>query len=135
VDKKTERTIVFYDGTCGFCQFSIQICLKFDKSKKLLFAPQSSEYAQKIGLQDQMFGADSIVVCSKEKFYLKSEAIFIICKTLGFPLHIFLIFKYLLPKTLCNSVYDFVARNRKKWMGENKKCLLLTPEQRSQFLL
>ena len=39
----------------------------------------------------------------------------------------------LVPRFLRDWVYNFVARNRHNWFGE-ESCLLATPEQRERFL-
>ncbi|WP_395074290.1 thiol-disulfide oxidoreductase DCC family protein, partial [Flavobacterium sp.] len=44
------------------------------------------------------------------------------------------IFK-ILPLSLRDSIYDYVAKNRYKWYGKQESCMIPTPELQSKFLV
>lgn len=42
------KNIVFFDGTCGFCQWSVQFIYKYDRKERFFFAPLQGSTAKKI---------------------------------------------------------------------------------------
>jgi len=39
-----------------------------------------------------------------------------------------------LPTTLTDMIYDFVAKNRYRWFGQLEACRMPTPEERGRFI-
>jgi predicted DCC family thiol-disulfide oxidoreductase YuxK len=52
---------------------------------------------------------------------------------LGFPWSLMAVFR-ILPRDLRDRLYDFLARNRFRWFGRRKTCLLATPGDDDRFL-
>jgi predicted DCC family thiol-disulfide oxidoreductase YuxK len=129
------KPIVFYDGTCGFCQASIQIVLKYNKQQNLYFATLQSGLAEALVPQQQLPQPlpDSILFYEKGKLYTESEAALRIAGHLNFPLSLFYYFRFI-PLSFRDFVYRFVARNRYRIAGRNEACMLPTPEERARFL-
>ena len=75
--------------------------------------------------------------CSKDytagKLYFKSQAVAKALSSLGGPLIVATYAIYFTPAFLANGVYDFVARNRKRWFSPT--CTLPSAETKNQFLL
>ncbi|MFK5973495.1 MAG: thiol-disulfide oxidoreductase, partial [Flavobacteriaceae bacterium] len=40
----------------------------------------------------------------------------------------------LIPSSLLNIVYDFIAKNRYPWFGKKEVCMIPTPELKAKFL-
>jgi predicted DCC family thiol-disulfide oxidoreductase YuxK len=66
-------------------------------------------------------------------YYIKSEAAFKIAYELN-GLFKFLSFFSMLPKSITNLFYDYIAKNRYKWFGKKESCMLPTSELKSKFL-
>jgi predicted DCC family thiol-disulfide oxidoreductase YuxK len=56
-----------------------------------------------------------------------------IAKELGGIFSFAIVFK-ILPTPFLNFIYDYVAKNRYKWYGQQEHCLLPTPELKAKFL-
>ncbi len=127
--------IVFYDGTCGFCQASIQIALKYNKRRNLHFAALQS------GLVEQLVPAaqipnplpDSILFFENGQLYTESEAALRIARHLNFPWSALYYFR-IIPLSFRDFVYRFIAKHRYRIAGRNEACLLPSPEERARFV-
>ncbi|MBC7713689.1 MAG: DUF393 domain-containing protein [Rhizobacter sp.] len=114
--------IVFYDGECGLCQRSIAIISKWDKDKKLSYAPLNGETYKKHF--NQMSDMTTVVYFSDGKLFTKSDAIIEIGSDLG-GWKKALLFLKVIPRFIRDAVYNSIASNRKK-----VSCIILTRDER-----
>ena len=102
--------IVIFDSNCNFCNKTAMYLKKRDYKKKIYWicreSEESSELFKKHEIDEQI---DSIITFTENKYYIKSNAVFLIFKKLNLKYYLF--FK-IIPNALSNSVYDFVAKNR-----------------------
>ncbi len=127
--------IIFYDGICGLCNQSIQFIIRHDNKEIFRFASLDSEFA-KSHLKSNYIkteNIDTIILMVNNKSYLYSEAILKIFSLLGFPYKILLI-GFILPKSIRDWIYKWIARNRYKIWGKYDSCPLPTEHQRKLFL-
>ncbi|WP_230680426.1 thiol-disulfide oxidoreductase DCC family protein [Pontibacter rufus] len=130
------RPIVFYDGTCGFCQASIQIILKHNRRQDLYFAALQSGMLEALVPPEQLPEPvpDSMLFYEQGKLYTESEAALRIARHLDSPLSVFAHFRFI-PLSFRNLVYRFIARNRYKIAGRiEEACMLPSPEVRARFM-
>lgn len=110
------KHLVFYDGTCGLCDATVQFILNRDTHDLFVFAPLGGETAKKYLRVDP--GLDSVVLIENyqtdPKTYVQSQAIFKILYLLGGVYTLPGLLSFLSP-FLFNWGYRFVARNRHKW--------------------
>ena len=131
------KKIILFDGLCNLCDASVQFVSKRDTKDIFRFVSLQSdlgqELLQKLPLAIQK--TDSIILYEplKNKQYLKSEAIFEIVKSIGGIFYCLLIFKWL-PNAITNTIYDYIAKNRYRWLGKKESCLVPTQELQSKFL-
>jgi predicted DCC family thiol-disulfide oxidoreductase YuxK len=93
---------ILYDGTCGICQRSVQFVDKQDKNQAFKFEPlEGGEAADTVIFRT----ADGVV-------YTKSSAAIQILKRLGPGWRILAGLLQVLPLSIRDSVYDWVARHR-----------------------
>ncbi|RAU81675.1 thiol-disulfide oxidoreductase DCC family protein [Pontibacter arcticus] len=135
VSELQEKPIVFYDGTCGFCQGSVQFALKHNKKQDLYFAPLQSGLATQLVPLAQVPEPlpDSILFYEKGVLYTESEAVLRIARYLNFPLPLLYYLRFI-PLSFRNFVYRLVARNRYLIAGQRESCLLPGPEERARFV-
>lgn len=131
-----DKKIIVFDGLCNLCDSSVQFLIKIDTKDDFRFVSLQSdlgqELLQKLPIEFRL--TDSIILYESEKvFFYKSQAVFEIVKSIGGIYYCLLIFK-LLPNTITNAVYDFIAKNRYKWFGKKESCLVPTKELESKFL-
>ena len=133
IDKK----IILFDGVCNLCNSSVQKIIALDKNDSFYFCSNQSEIGIKIikylGIDTSK--TDSIILYEPNKaYYIKSQAIFEICKTLGGFYSLLSAFS-VIPAHFNNSIYDLIAKNRYKWFGKKESCMIPTTELRGKFLL
>jgi predicted DCC family thiol-disulfide oxidoreductase YuxK len=76
---------------------------------------------------------DSLVFFEEGSFYVSSTAALRTLSYLdGWQKH--LIFLAVVPPSLRDLVYRFIARNRYKWFGRREQCMIPTPELKERFL-
>ena len=131
-----EKKIVLFDGVCNLCDNTVQFIIKKDKKDIFRFVAIQSDLGQEIikhiGVDTSK--TDSILLYEPGKaYYYKAEAAIKIASELGGIYSLMGMFN-VLPKSLSNSVYDYVARNRYKWYGKKEECMIPTPEMKAKFL-
>lgn len=130
------KKIILYDGVCNLCNSSVQFIIKHDKKDVFRFVALQSELGQNIlrHIGIDIKNIDSIVLYQPGiAYYYKSNAALEIAKNLGGLFNLGIIFR-IIPLSIGNLIYDFVARNRYKWFGKNQTCLIPTAEQTKKFL-
>ena len=133
IDKK----IILFYGICNLCNTSVRFIIRQDKKDVFRFVSLQSTFGQEIlnyiGVDIKMI--DSIVLYEPGiAYYLKSEATFKIAYELN-GLYKFLGFFSVLPKSITNIFYDYIAKNRYKWFGKKESCMMPISELKSKFLL
>ena len=135
-DLPKDKKIILFDGICNLCNSSVQYVINQDTKDVFRFVALQSELGQKIlrhiGIADK--NIDSIVVYQPGiAYYYKSAALIEITKSLQGIFHYGLLFK-ILPISLRDIVYDYIAKNRYRWYGKKESCMIPTPELKTKFL-
>ena len=131
---KTKSPVLFYDGSCGFCQQSVQFILQHEQAEEIHFAALDSELANQLKKQHpKLQSIDSIVVFKGKELLVESDAVLALTTYLKAPYH-FAKYARFIPKTFLNLVYRFVAKHRHRFIRQNESCLLPSPQQRKRFL-
>jgi len=128
--------IILFDGVCNLCNSTIQFIIKHDKKRQFRFTSLQSDLGKQL-LKERNINPvkiDSIILIEPNiAYYHKSTAALEIAKGLNgaYPLmSIFLI----IPISLRDWVYDYIAKNRYKWFGKNESCLLPSKEEEELFI-
>ena len=128
------KPILLYDGSCGFCQQSVQFILQNERAEDIYFAPLDSELAKGIlEKHPHLLTIDSIVFLKGNDLLVESDAVFELASYLQKPYYLG---KYIriIPKTLRDYMYRFVARHRHHLIRNNNACMLPSAKQRKRFL-
>lgn len=129
--------LVLFDGHCHLCNHSVDFLIRNNRRQNLKFASLQSEIAQRLlkehGVQIALDRLDSIIFIEKGQIYTHSEAALSIARYLDGIWPLFGVF-LLLPRSLRDAVYRFVARNRYRWFGKSETCRMPTPELLRRFL-
>lgn len=130
-----QKPIVFFDGVCNFCSYWVNFAIKRDRNKRLLFSPLQGETAKEILKRFNLDpkATDSVILVQKEKAYTQSSAAFRIYKYLDGGWKWFYVF-IVVPKFIRDFFYDIIARNRYKWFGKKKKCMVPDKDILERFL-
>ena len=133
--------IILYDGVCGLCNRLVQFLLKHDKRNRLRFASLQSDFAakalQRHGIDPKDLDTMHVIENYEqpdERVLQRSDAILRAGRELGGFWGASAVVAKLVPRTLRDLVYRFVARNRYRVFGKYDSCMLPDPNQRSRFL-
>ena len=121
--KQLKNTILF-DSKCNLCSKTVKRVMKLDKNKLFTFISNKSEYGKNIISKNNLnsITTETIVLFTNEnKFLIKSDAAISIAVNLN-PLFLIFNILFIVPKKIRDRVYDYVAKNRYKWFGENESC-------------
>jgi predicted DCC family thiol-disulfide oxidoreductase YuxK len=126
------RRIVFFDGICNLCNFSVDFLMRHDKHHLLFFSPLQGKTAAEMKLPLTL-NVDSFFYLRNNKLYAESTAAIRVLADLGFWwkwVYVFLV----IPPFLRNPVYRWIARNRYRWFGKRSSCRFPTEEEKRHFL-
>ena len=126
--------IILFDGVCNLCNGVVSFTIKRDKKALFRFAALQSGTGQlllkRYGVENENI---TLFYFKDNVCFRKSAAVLHIFKDLGgiwkcfYPLII-------LPVCLRDTVYLFISRNRYRWFGKRKNCMIPTEEIRKRFL-
>ena len=127
--------ILLFDGYCNLCNAWVQFIVKRDSSSTIRFASLQSGAGRRL-LEEYKIDEnyiDSLVLFEEERFSVSSNAALRTLSYLdGWQKH--LIFLAVVPRSLRDLVYSFIARNRYKWFGRREQCMIPTPQLKERFL-
>jgi len=129
-------SIILFDGYCNLCNSSIQFIIKHDKKKHFLLASLQSDAAKNILLQlgqKSFKNIDSIVLIENNKILYKSDAALLIAKNLDGLMKFVYLF-LIVPRPLRDAIYNYIAKNRYKWFGKRKSCMVPNLKDTDRFL-
>lgn len=129
------KNIILFDGICNLCNSSVQFIIKHDKKQRFLFTSLQSDAARELLLQfpSKKNKMNSLLYIENNKIYDKSNAALQIIKHLNTPLNWLFTF-VIIPKTVRDYLYNFIAKNRYKWFGKKECCMIPSPELKERFL-
>ena len=127
--------ILLFDGHCNLCNAWIQFIVKRDSAGTIRFASLQSGAGRRL-LEEHKIDEnyiESLVFFEEERFSVSSTAAL---RTLSYldDWQKHLIFLTVVPSSLRDLVYRFIARNRYKWFGRREQCMIPTPELKQRFL-
>jgi predicted DCC family thiol-disulfide oxidoreductase YuxK len=136
LDLPVGKKIILFDGLCNLCDASVQFVIKHDTGDQFRFVALQSDLGQKIvahiGVNTK--NIDSVLLYEPGvAYYYKSNAALQIARNLGGLFHMGTVFR-IIPTTLRNALYDYVAKNRYSWYGKKQHCMIPTPELKAKFL-
>jgi predicted DCC family thiol-disulfide oxidoreductase YuxK len=115
----SKKAVLFYDGDCPLCNRVVTFILNHEKDSKVLFSaldtPTANEFLSKHPLYKRE--EDTVYFFDGYQLYSKSTAVL---KLLPFLKGYLLMLRlgWLLPRSMRDSVYDFVAKRRKRIFKE-----------------
>ena len=161
MDKRREpwpaRVIVYYDGDCALCNWSVARCLARGVPSGVRFAPQDGELFERLTeIRPDLAGLDSMVIqslpsatgtavadaadgilptnSSVGEIRVRSEAVIWLASQLRGPERWLALLPWMAPRMVLDWGYRLVARNRHRVGPRLAECPVPTPEQRRYFL-
>lgn len=129
------RPVVLFDGICNLCNSSVRFILKHDSREKFLFSSLQSDASKKLllHLNYKIREMNTIVLVENGEILEKSDAVLRIASHLRFPWNLAYGFR-IIPRSVRDSVYDFVSRNRYKWFGKKDTCVFTINKYENRFI-
>ena len=134
---ESSYAVLLFDGVCNLCNGTVQFVVDRDPKAHFRFAALQSDVGQRLLLEHGRSVAagapDSVILIEHGEVYDRSTAALRIARHLGalWPL---LALGLIVPRSLRDAVYRFIARNRYRWFGKSETCRVPTPELRARFL-
>jgi len=122
------QPLIFFDGYCILCSWSVRFVKKRDKRGVFSFIPLQSNEASVLKLLMVQANdlPDSIILLENQKVWQMSDAALRIARKLNFPWNLLYGF-IVLPKFLRDAAYKFIASRRYSWFGKRDTCYLDNP--------
>ena len=130
-----DNPIILFDGVCNFCNAGVNFIIRQDKKNIFRFAALQSKTGQQLAEQYHLpkKNFDSFILIDEGKVYNRSAAGFKVYGKLPWYWKWTQIF-WIVPRFITDAAYDFIAKNRYKWFGKKKQCMIPTPDVRNRFL-
>lgn len=126
--------IVFYDGHCPLCHWSVRSLIKRDVKGQFYFASLQGSLGKQFVAERQLEHVDALLLWKPQHaFWVASEAVFQIIKRLNGGVKLFWIFSFL-PRILTDALYRWIAQNRYRYWKPYTDCPLPAPEIKNRFL-
>ena len=127
--------ILLFDGHCNLCNAWVHFLVKRDTEKIIRFASLQSkagrQMLEKHKIEENYI--ESIVLFEEGNYFVSSTAALRTLSYLdGWQKH--LIFLTVVPRSLRDLAYRFIAKNRYKWFGRREQCMVPTAELSKRFL-
>ncbi len=138
IDKTSfdENVIVIFDSDCILCSHWVRFILRHGASEDIRFASSRKAIGMSLAVGYGFKPEDldlTYLVIQEGQALTKSDASLALLGEFKKPWSLFRVLR-IVPRPIRDGIYDIVARNRLRWFGEEKDCLLPTPEQRHRFL-
>ncbi len=141
-DVEPRIPLILFDGVCNLCNATVRWVIEKDPEGQFHFASLQSEAGQAavaraagthpVGL-DEAADLRSVVLIDESGVHLRSDAALRVARRLGLPWSLFAIAS-VIPRTIRDAIYEWVARNRYRWFGKQLTCPVPSAELRTRFI-
>ena len=127
--------VILFDGTCDLCNWSVHFIIRRDSKGYFKFAAIQSEAGREALAR---YGRPSetvatIILIEDREYFTKSDAVIRVAGQLSGLWRILKVLA-IIPRPVRNWCYDVVARNRYRWSGKKKRCIVPSREHLNRFL-
>ena len=127
--------ILLFDGHCNLCNTWVQFIVKRDSAGTIRFASFQSPAGRRL-LEEHKIDEnyiESLVFFEEEKYSVCSSAALRTLSYLdGWERHLKIL--TVLPRSLRDALYHFIAKYRYKRFGRREQCMIPSQELRERFL-
>ena len=136
-----QSSVILFDGVCNLCCGWIRFLIRRDKKAAFTFVPLQSDVGKTL-LETTSIkagsittsGLDTIVYIKNNQALIESEAVLEILTDLSGIWRIFGVLR-LIPLSLRDKIYRFIAAKRYQLFGKRTSCFLPTPGNEKRFSL
>ena len=127
--------VIVFDGVCALCSRWVRFLLRFDRHGRYRFAAMQGTHGRRLMRAHGLDPDDplSFLLVEHGHAHTDTDAIVRVLAGLGGPWRLAALAR-LLPRSLRDRGYRWLARNRYRWFGRHGSCYLPSPEQVQRFL-
>jgi predicted DCC family thiol-disulfide oxidoreductase YuxK len=130
-----DRPIIIFDGKCVLCSSFAQFILRVDANRHFRLAAAQSPIGAALY---RHFGLDPVqyetyILLENGSASFRSAASIRIFEGLGWPWRLAALGR-LIPLTVRDGLYDFIARHRLRWFGVRQTCYAPDASQADRFI-
>ena len=126
---------LLFDGVCNLCNGFVQFIIRRDPQGLVQFASLQSESGQALLRQYDLPTQEmnTVVLIKDGEVFTHSDVALTLMPALGWQWQ-WLRLGWLLPRSLRDGLYNWVAANRYRWFGKREACMIPTPDLKARFL-
>ncbi len=130
-----QARIILFDGICNLCCSWVQFVIKHDSKAKFRFASIQSKSGRKLleTFEIAYESPETIIFIKDNHCLVESDAVLSILRELDGIWSAFYGF-ILIPKSIRNFIYRFVAKRRYRLFGKRNTCLLPNDKHQKRFI-
>lgn len=129
------KSLLLFDGVCNLCNGFVQFTIPRDRHHRFVFASLQSEVGQKVlaRLGQNGESLSTVILIENDDVYTHSTVALRMVRSFPglWPLLYLLV---IIPKSIRDAIYNWVAANRYRWFGKKDACWMPTPELRERFI-
>lgn len=133
--------MLVYDGSCGFCNRSVQFILRHERRHDLCFVQRDSELGKRLRHAHGMDAVESMLWIDRGNAFAQSHAVIKAAGYLGGVWTALSRLASIVPAVLLDGMYKFIANHRRRLVFGSQDaqsnaglCPVPSAEQRSRFL-
>lgn len=137
----SQSSVILFDGVCNLCCGWIRFLIRRDKKAVFTFVPLQSDTGktllETVDLKAENLttsNINTIVYIKNNQALIESEAVLEILTDLSGIWRIFGVLR-LIPLSLRDKIYRYIAAKRYSLFGKRTSCFLPTPENEKRFSL
>ena len=125
--------VVFIDDDCIFCNFWGNYIINNDKSNSIFISIPSSKLFKEVTQKHSNIPnpEETIILYQNGKIFTKSSAVIKIALIMK-SWYAFLYVSYIIPRTIRDNAYDFIAKRRKSIL--KNKCVMSDLRNKEKFI-
>lgn len=130
-----DRPIIVFDGKCVLCSGFARFVIRHDRRRRFRLLPAQTPLGAAIYAHYGLHPTDyeTNLLLEKGRVWLKSEGSIRMFERLGFPWSLAAVAR-VITRPVRDRMYDLIARNRLRWFGARKVCLVSMPGHEDRFL-
>jgi len=108
---------VFFDGACSLCNRGVRFLVAEDANSRFHFTPlDSEEFRSRVPEERRQELPDSVVVLTgDDQLLVRSDAVLHATARLGGLWRLLAIIGGWVPRSIRDTIYDFISRHRHRW--------------------
>ena len=129
-----QAPVVFFDGECNLCNGFVDFVIRRDTKGRFRFSPLQGEAARLYSGQFDVADLSTVGLVDDDGVHTHSNAVLRVLVGLGGGYRLLGLLAFVVPRSLRDYVYRFVARHRYGWFGKRDSCRIPTAEEQTRFL-